>query len=153
VGYQEPPQPRPDSPAVVGYTAGVFDMFHVGHLNLLRHARQRCHFLVAGVTTDELAADLKGAPPVVPMLERMAILQNVRYVDQVVPQGSMDKLIAWRVLRFDVLFAGDNVATLPIWAKIETDMATVGVRVVYLPATYARSGKLLARGLRDLVAD
>jgi glycerol-3-phosphate cytidylyltransferase len=139
--------------AVVGYTAGVFDMFHVGHLNLFRNARARCDLLIAGVTSDELAAEVKGERPIIPFLERMAIVDSVRYVDHVVPQLSMDKLIAWDAVRFDVLFAGDNMQGSPGWDDLERDLAQVGVQVVYLPATHVRSGELLARGLKDLVAD
>jgi glycerol-3-phosphate cytidylyltransferase len=137
----------------VGYASGVFDMFHVGHLNLFRHAHDLCGFLIAGVTSDELAHAQNGAAPVVPLIERMAIVQHVRYVDHVVPQLSPDKLLAWEVLKFDVLFAGDNLRGTPRWEAVERDMATVGVEVVYLPATHVRSGELLARGLQDLVAD
>ncbi len=139
--------------AVVGYTAGVFDLFHVGHLNLFRNARHQCDLLIAGVTTDDLAEQVKGERPVVPLIERSAIVSSIRYVDQVVPQVSTDKLAAWHALRFDVLFAGDNLIGTPLWVSIESQLAPVGVRVVYLPATHVRSGELLARGLEDLVAD
>lgn len=138
---------------LVGYTAGVFDMFHVGHLNLFRQARDRCGFLIVGVTVDELAHAQRGERPVIPLLERMAIVQHVRYVDHVLPQASVDKLVAWEVLKFDVLFVGDNLRGTPGWQDVEREMAEVGVRVVYLPATYVRSGELLSRGLTDLVSD
>jgi glycerol-3-phosphate cytidylyltransferase len=143
----------PPTPALIGYTAGVFDMFHVGHLNLLRHAHDRCEFLIVGVTTDELAHAQKGERPVIPLLERMAIVQHVRYVDHVVVQASMDKLAAWEVLKFDVLFVGDNMRGATSWAAVEQELAAVGVRVVYLPATHTQPGRLLSRGLRDLVSD
>lgn len=147
-----PRRQRSAAPELVGYTAGVFDMFHMGHLNLFRAASERCGLLIAGVTTDELALEQRGARPVIPLIERMALVQHVRYVDDVVPQSSMDKVEAWEVLRFDVLFAGDNLRGTPRWLGIERDMAEVGVRVVYVPATHVRSGKLLSRGLSDLVA-
>lgn len=139
--------------ALVGYTAGVFDMFHVGHLNLFRHARARCGFLIVGVTTDELAQAQNQTPPVIALLERMAIVQHVRYVDHVLPQSTADKLTAWEVLKFDILFVGDNLRGTGRWQAVEQEMAEVGVRVVYLPATYVRPGKLLSRGLTDLVSD
>lgn len=144
---------RPARPALVGYTAGVFDMFHVGHLNLFRRAHDLCGFLIAGVTTDALARELHGTTPVVPLVERMAIVQHVRFVDHVVPQTTADKLAAWEVLKFDVLFAGDNLRGTARWKLVERDMAEVGVDVVYLPATHVRSGELLSRGLSDLGAD
>ena len=138
---------------VVGYTAGVFDMFHVGHLNLFRHAREDCDFLIVGVTTDELAEARRGARPVISLVERMAVVQHVRHVDHVVPQSSMDKLAAWEVLKFDVLYVGDNLRGTDGWESVEQEMAQVGVDVVYVPATHVRSGELLSRGLKDLVSE
>lgn len=149
VAGQGPPPTR----ALLGYTAGVFDMFHIGHLSLLRHARDRCDFLIVGVTTDELAHEQRGERPVIPLLERMAILQHVRYVDHVVVQGSMDKLAAWEVLKFDLLFVGDNMRGKTTWGAVEQEMAQVGVGVVYLPATRTVPGRLLSRGRRDRASD
>lgn len=137
----------------IGYTAGVFDLFHMGHLNLLRQARERCGHLVVGITSDELASDLRGSAPVQPLLERMAVVQSMRYVDHVVPQITADKRSAWRTLQFDVLFAGDNLRGTSTWRAVEQDMAQVQVDVVYLRATHTRTGQLLERGLADLVAD
>lgn len=141
------------SAATVGYTTGVFDLFHVGHLNLLRAARERCDLLIVGVTTDELAEQMKGEPPVIPLVERMMIVQSLRYVDQVVPQERPHKVDAWNSLLFDVLFVGDNLRDEPRWRGVEKDMAEVGVDVVYLPATHAESGELLDRGIDDVVVD
>jgi len=140
-------------PALIGYTAGVFDLFHMGHLNLLRNARAACDMLIVGVTSDEAAEAAKGVIPVIPFLERVSIVQSVRHVDRVVPQTSMDKLQAWHALKFDVLFAGDNLKGTREWKVTEQTMNSVGVEVVYLPATHVRSGELLARGLPDLLAD
>lgn len=137
----------------IGYAAGAFDLFHVGHLNLFEHARQQCDFLIVGVTTDELAEASKGVRPVVPLIERMAIVQHVRGVDDVVPQATLDKLAAWEVLKFDVLFVGDNLRGAAGWEQVEKDMTSVGVDVVYLPATHVRSGELLSRGLSDLISE
>jgi glycerol-3-phosphate cytidylyltransferase len=138
---------------VVGYTAGVFDMFHVGHLNVFRHAREDCDFLIVGVTTDELAEARRGVRPVIPLIERMAVVQHVRHVDHVVPQSSMDKLAAWEVLKFDVLYVGDNLRGAEGWESVEQELAQVGVDVVYVPATHVRSGELLSRGLSHLVSE
>jgi glycerol-3-phosphate cytidylyltransferase len=147
-----PARPSRSGP-VVGYTAGVFDMFHVGHLNVFRHAGEDCDFLIVGVTTDELAEARRGVRPVIPLIERMAIVQHVRHVDHVVPQSSMDKLAAWEVLKFDVLYVGDNLRGAAEWATVEQELAQVGVDVVYVPATHVRSGELLSRGLSDLVSE
>lgn len=138
---------------VIGYTAGVFDLFHVGHLNLLRHARERCDYLIVGVTTDDLAQETKGHRPLISLMERMAIVQSVRYVDHVVPQTSMDKLLTWHTLKFDLLFVGDTLRGTSEWQALDVRMTGVGVPVEFLPATYSRSGELLSRGLEDLVAD
>ena len=134
---------------VIGYTAGVFDMFHIGHLNLLRNARSRCDHLIVGVTTDELALEAKGASPVIPLRDRMEIVQSMRYVDDVVPQSTMDKLEAQRTLNFDVLFVGENMQG-PEWENWETELAATGVCVVFLPSTYDESGQLLERTVDDL---
>jgi glycerol-3-phosphate cytidylyltransferase len=139
--------------APIGYTAGVWDLFHAGHLNLLRQARELCEFLVVGVTTDELAEQVKGEPPVISFLERMAIVQSIRYVDAVVPQTSMDKTAAWATLTFDVIFVGDALRTSGNWQQLEQRMAERGARVHYLPSTYVRGGELLERGLPDLDLD
>ncbi len=136
----------------IGYTAGLFDMFHAGHLNLLRTARLRCNFLVVGVTTGA-CAEQTGRRPVVPMLERLAIVQSVRHVDHVVPQASRDKLLAWRSLQFDVLFVGDALRHEAQWQAVDRDLREVGSCVEFLPSTYRRTGELLVRGLADLVAD
>ena len=91
----------------IGYVPGTFDMFHVGHLNILRRARERCDYLIVGVGTDELVESRKGRRPIVPFLERMEIVGNVRYVDDVVPQVNMNKVEAWNNLKFDVVFVGE----------------------------------------------
>jgi glycerol-3-phosphate cytidylyltransferase len=139
--------PATSSPTI-GYTAGVFDMFHLGHLNLLRAARERCDHLIVGVTTDALALATKGASPVIPLRERLEIVQSMRYVDAVVPQETMDKLEAQRTLNFDVLFVGENMQG-PDWGTWESELAAVGVRVVFLPATYTDDGRLLDRSAAD----
>lgn len=136
----------------IGYTAGLFDMFHVGHLRLLRAARARCDYLIVGVTTTELA-EASGRRPVVPMLERFAIVESVKGVDHVVPQADRDKLRAWQSLKFDVLFVGDALREHSDWSRMPEVLAPVGVAVEFLPSTYTRSGDLLERGLPDLVAD
>jgi glycerol-3-phosphate cytidylyltransferase len=147
------PLPEPRRHGVVGYTAGVFDMFHIGHLHLLQQARARCDYLIVAVTTDEMAMQAKGQLPVVPMLERMAVVQSMRHVDHVIPQINPDKVYAWQTFSYDVLFAGDNLRGTPDWRATEQHLAALGVRLEWLPATYARGGDLLERGPADLVAD
>ena len=128
---------------VIGYTTGVFDLFHVGHLNILNRASAGCDYLIVGVSTDELASELKGRPPVVPLIERMEIVQSIRGVDHVVPQVDLDKMQAWRNLRFDRVFVGDDWKGTESWDTYEREFAEVGVEVVYLPYTRTTSSTLL----------
>ena len=76
---------------VIGYTTGVYDMFHIGHLNIIRRAKEQCDFLIVGVSTDELVQKEKGKTPVIPYVERAAIVEALKYVDQVVPQIDKNK--------------------------------------------------------------
>lgn len=134
---------------LVGYTTGVYDMFHVGHLNILRRAREGCDYLIVGVTTDDLVEQRKGRRPIVPLLERMEVVQNLRYVDDVVAQTTMDKDEAWQNLKFDVMFVGDDWKGTPAWDAIETDFAAVGVAIVYFPYTAHTSSTILRRQVFD----
>ncbi len=133
--------------SVIGYTTGVFDMFHVGHLNVLKSARSQCDHLIVGVTTDEIAAQRKGRRPIVPLLERIEIVQNIRYVDDVVPQTSMDKMEAWRDLKFDVMFVGDDWQGTDKWNALEDEFGALGVRIVYFPYTQHTSSTVLRRSV------
>lgn len=127
----------------IGYTAGAFDLFHIGHLNLLRRSRESCDHLIVGVSTDELIRRTKGHDPVIPFAERMEIVSSVRYVDQVVAQGDLDKVEAWRRLRYHRLFSGDDWKGNPRWAGYEEELRKVGVEVVYFPYTRSTSSTLL----------
>ena len=135
----------------VGYTAGVYDMFHLGHLNILRNARSRCDHLIVGVTTDAMAESCKGNPPVVPERERLQIVESIRYVDQVVPETSLDKMEAWRALQFDIVFKGDDWKGTPIWDALEVKFAALGVEIVYFPYTTHTSSTMLRRALGELL--
>ena len=133
---------------IVGYTTGVFDMFHVGHLNLLARARGQCDRLIVGVSTDDVVLDYKGHAPIVPYAERVAIVKAIRYVDEVVPQTSMDKFAAWERLRFDRLFHGNDWKGSAMYNEVEAKLKAVGVEVVYFPYTQGTSSTLLAERLR-----
>lgn len=95
----------------VGYTTGTFDLFHVGHLNLLERAKQQCEYLVVGVSTDALVAEYKGRAPIIPFEDRIRIIAALKCVDGVIPQESMDKIIVWNKIHFNVLFHGDDWKT------------------------------------------
>ncbi len=127
----------------VGYASGVFDMFHVGHLNLLRSARMRSRFLVVGVASDEFADRLKGRPPVVPCDERIEIISALGIVDEVVIDRSLDKTLIWQQYPFDVIFKGTDWQSTPKGYRLERAMAQVGADVIYFPYTEQTSSTLL----------
>lgn len=118
---------------VVGYAAGVFDLFHIGHLNVLRNAKSMCDHLIVGVSTDELVYEYKQKNPIIPYLERVEILRHITYVDTVVTQEDMDKMKMWRRLKFDVMFVGDDWLDTGKWQKIESEFNDKGVKIVYFP--------------------
>ncbi len=129
--------------SVRGYTSGVYDMFHIGHLNILRNASLECDELVVAVTTDELALSRKGKTPIVPWAERAEIVQSCRYVDRVVAQTSMDKVAAWHDQHFDVMFVGDDWKGSQAWQDLEVRFAELGVRIHYFPYTQHTSSTAL----------
>ncbi len=128
---------------IIGYTTGVFDLFHIGHLNILRNAKGLCDRLIVGVTTDELLVEYKKKKAVIPFFERCEILRNITYVDAVVSQTSMDKMEAWRRLKFDVMFVGDDWYNSENWKEYEKRFEDVGVRIVYFPYTQGTSSTLI----------
>lgn len=117
----------------IGYTTGVYDLFHIGHANLLRRARLECDFLIVGVTTDELCIGAKGKAPIIPFTERMSVVESIRYVDMVVPQVNYDKMEAWRNHKFNVMFVGDDWKGTSKWTRLEQEFSSVGVEIVYFP--------------------
>ncbi len=138
---------------VVGYVPGGFDMFHVGHLNILKESRSRCDRLIVGVASDEALFQMKGRLPVIPHQERMEIIASVGFVDDVVTDVSQDKRIAWRHHPFDILFKGDDWKDTPKGARLEAEMAEVGARVEYLPYTPWTSSTMLREFLKAYVKD
>lgn len=133
--------------SVVGYVPGGFDLFHIGHLNILRAAAQRCDILVAGVATDESLFQMKNRRPVIPLVERMAIVQAIECVDRAVPDYSIDKRVAFDQVHFDVLFKGDDWQGTAKGAHLESQMAQVGARVEYFPYTSWTSSTALRKYL------
>ncbi|MFE6622090.1 adenylyltransferase/cytidyltransferase family protein [Streptomyces sp. NPDC057740] len=134
----------------LGYAPGVFDLFHVGHLNILRRARDHCDRLIAGVCSDELVVRLKGRPPVVPLAERLQIVRSVRHVDDTYVATVDDKIGIWKEVGFDVIFKGDDWLGTDVWTTLEAEFASVGVKVVYFPYTVHTSSTLLREALRLL---
>ena len=131
----------------VGYTTGVFDMFHVGHLNILKRAKEQCETLVVGVTTDELCYKRKNKYPIVNERERMEIVAAIRYVDKVIPQADMEKIKPVRELGADAVFVGSDWKGTASWDQYERDFAEVGCTVVYLDHTDGVSSSILREKL------
>lgn len=138
---------------VIGYTTGVFDMFHIGHLNIIKKAKEYCDYLIVGVSTDELVRDYKGKTPIIPFKERYAIVEAIKYVDQVVPQTTMDKMQAWENLHFDVMFHGTDWKGSDMYNKLIEQFKAVGVEVVFLPHTDGISSTLLSEVLHKIQGD
>lgn len=119
---------------IIGYTSGVFDMFHVGHLNILIRAKSLCDRLIVGVTIDELVS-YKNAEAVVPFEERIEIVNNIKCVDLAIPQDDLDKFVMWKKLKFDMMFIGDDWFDTERFKAYEKDLSRVGVKIIYLPYT------------------
>lgn len=134
---------------VVGYTTGVFDLFHVGHVNILKNCKSFCDKLIVGVTIDELVI-YKNKKAVIPFEERCEILRSCRYVDVVVPQHTMDKLEALDRYKFNIMFVGDDWYGTDKWNEIEKEFTTLGVKVIYFPYTKTTSSTLINSTLNRL---
>jgi len=137
---------------VVGYAPGAYDLFHIGHLNILKHAKSQCDYLIAGVVSDEMCLLTKGKLPVVPLAERLAIVGAISYVDEAVAEVVRDKTETWKSVQFDVIFKGDDWRGTPKGDKLEADFAKLGVEVVYFPYTMHTSSTMLRRHLEERVA-
>lgn len=135
--------------SIIGYTTGVFDLFHVGHLNILKRAREQCDYLIVGVTVDELVA-YKNAKAIIPFDERIEIVKSIKYVDEVVPQTSMDKMEAWQKLRFNRMFVGNDWKGTEKWNALEKGFKPLGVEIIYFPYTDGTSSTKLRETLQKL---
>jgi len=134
---------------IIGYTTGVFDMFHIGHLNILKRAKEQCDYLIVGVSTDEVVEEYKKKIPIIKFEERIAIVEAIKYVDEVVPQTTMDKMEAWKQLKFDVMFHGSDWKGSDMYNHIIEKFNNVGVKVIFLPHTEGVSSTLLTEVLYD----
>ncbi len=132
----------------IGYTAGVFDLFHVGHLNLLERAKEQCDYLIVAVTTDELVS-YKNKKAVIPYEERARIVAALKVVDQVVPQVNMNKMEAWERYHFDAMFVGDDWKGTEKWQRYEEEFRSVGVDIVYFPYTRGISSTIIESKLSN----
>lgn len=132
---------------IIGYTTGVFDMFHIGHLNILKRAKEQCDYLIVGVSTDDVVEEYKKKTPIIKFEERIAIVEAIKYVDEVVPQTTMDKMEAWKQLKFDVMFHGSDWKGSDMYNHIIKKFNNVGVKVIFLPHTEGVSSTLLTEVL------
>lgn len=134
----------------IGYTTGVFDLFHIGHLNILKNAKELCDYLIVGVSTDEVVKSYKHKTPIIPFEERVAIVSAIRFVDRVVPQISMDKFAAWEKYHFNAIFHGDDWKGSTMYDEIEAKLTAVGCDMVFLPHTDGTSSTIITDILHKL---
>lgn len=134
---------------VIGYTTGVYDLFHIGHLNLLKNAKGMCDKLVVGVTTDDLV-EYKGKRSMIPFEDRIEIVRSIRYVDAAVPQYDMDKLTACKKLGASILFVGDDWYATEKWREYEKEFRENGIKIVYFPYTKGVSSSLITKALKEV---
>ncbi len=137
---------------VIGYTTGVYDLFHIGHLNLLKNAKGMCDKLIVGVTVDELVM-YKGKKSMIPFEDRIEIVRSCKYVDAAVPQYDMDKLKACRKLQANYLFVGDDWYNTPKWNQYEKEFAEYGIKIVYFPYTRGISSTQIQKALDAVRVD
>ena len=129
----------------IGYTTGVYDMFHIGHLNILKRAKEQCDYLIVGVSTDELVQEYKNKMPIIPFNERAEIVRAIRYVDEVVPQENMDKIEALKRLKFNAMFHGDDWKGSDMYKNIQKEFDKYGVDLVFLPHTDGISSTIISQ--------
>ena len=138
---------------IIGYTTGVYDMFHIGHLNIIRKAKEQCDYLIVGVSTDELVETVKKKRPIIPFVERVEIVRALRYVDEVVPQVDKNKFAAWERYHFNKMFVGDDWKGTPQWEGFEKQFTPIGVEIVYLPYTDGISSTKLTGVIKQILTE
>ncbi|WP_025822542.1 adenylyltransferase/cytidyltransferase family protein [Shewanella marina] len=134
---------------IIGYTSGVYDLFHVGHVNILRNAKSMCDKLIVGVTVDELVL-YKGKQPIIPFYERIEVVRACKYVDVAIPQNNMDKAAAAQKNQADYLFVGDDWYNTDKWQEHEKNLALIGCKVIYFPYTQGTSSTLINETLNEI---
>ncbi len=136
---------------IVGYTTGVYDMLHIGHLNVIKRAKEQCDYLVVGVSTDELVRTEKNKTPVIPFEERLELVRALRYVDEAVPQTDKNKMGAWERIHFNKMFVGSDWKGTDVWKAYEKQFEAVGVEIVYLPYTDGVSSTQLTKLIKEML--
>lgn len=133
----------------IGYTQGTFDMFHVGHLNLINKAKEQCDFLIVGINSDELVEEYKHHTPIIPDRDRMIIVSNVKSVDNALVVNTLDKVSLQKKLKFEVIFIGDDWKDNARWIQTEKDLQPLGCSVVYINYTDGISSSILRSKLNS----
>ena len=133
----------------IGYISGTFDLFHIGHVNILKKSKSLCDYLIVGVTSDKLVS-YKSKKAVIPFKERVEIISSCKYVDMAIPQNAIDKFKAWQKLNFDIMFVGDDWHSSAKWEKYEEQLNNVGVKIIYFPYTKSTSSTLINSTLKKL---
>ena len=136
---------------IIGYTTGVYDMFHIGHLNVIKNAKKQCDYLIVGVSTDDLVRKEKGKTPVIPFQERMESVSALKYVDKVVPQIDKNKFAAWEKYKFDKMFVGSDWKGTKQWNEFEKQFSKYNVEIVYLPHTDGISSTKLTSVIKEIL--
>ena len=132
---------------VIGYTQGTFDMFHIGHLNLIKNAKRHCDYLIVGVNDDDLVESYKNKRPIIPLEERVEIVRAIRYVDEVIATDTLDKTKIWEKVHFDEIYIGDDWKGNERWEKTGKEMEQLGAKLVFLPYTKDTSSTMLREKL------
>jgi glycerol-3-phosphate cytidylyltransferase len=135
---------------IIGYTSGVYDLFHIGHLNLIINAKKHCDYLIAGVNTDELVMQYKKKKPVIPFEERTAIVSAIKFVDKVVVQDTLDKITAWHKYKYNFLFGGSDWEATEQIIAAKKELEPQGVKIVLFPYTQTTSSTILTKALLSL---
>ncbi len=128
---------------IIGYTTGVFDLFHIGHLNILKKAKSYCNYLIVGILTDELASQIKNKRPAIPFSERVEIIKSIMYVDKVVAQDHIDEVADYHKYHFNVIFKGSDWKGTEKWMRLEKEFNALGVKVIFFPYTNTTSSTLI----------
>jgi glycerol-3-phosphate cytidylyltransferase len=136
----------------IGYAPGAFDLLHIGHLDLFRQAKSQCDFLIAGVASDEIILEYKGALPVMPLPERLEIIRSIRSVDAAFPAMTWNKRQLWEAIRFDILFKGDDWKGVEKSEMLESQLESVDVEIIYVPRIIETSSTALRRSMQTLEA-
>ena len=132
---------------IIGYTQGTFDMFHIGHLNLIRNEKRHCDYLIVGVNKDELVESYKNKRPIIPLEERVEIVRAIRYVDEVIATDTLDKTKIWEKVHFDEIYIGDDWKGNERWEKTGKEMEQLGAKLDFLPYTKDTSSTMLREKL------